>query len=129
MTAMTIVEMLEINARHFPGKTAVIHKEHRITYEEFHKKSNALANFLIGIGLKKGERVGLLLKKTPEAIISFLGVAKAGGVIFPIDYNQTLASIQLILNLTRPCVLIIASEFQDLLSRLKLPWKNRSSGQ
>ncbi len=122
---MTIIEMLKKNLRLFPVKTSIIYKESRISYEELFERSNSLANFLADIGLNKGEMVGLLLQKTPEAIISFLGVAAAGGVVFTIDYNQTFAEIQFILNLTRTSVLIVAAEFQTLLSKLKLPCSDK----
>jgi long-chain acyl-CoA synthetase len=121
---MTLVEMLKRDAELFPDKTALIYGESIISYSVLFRKSNALANLLLGIGLKKGEKVGLLLKKTPEAIISFLGVAVSGGVVFPIDYNQTLTEIQFILNLTRPSVLIVAADFQALLSKLRLPCRD-----
>jgi acyl-CoA synthetase (AMP-forming)/AMP-acid ligase II len=122
---MTIVEMLAKNAKLFPEKTAIIYKKSRISYQEFYERSNVLANLLVGIGLKKGESVGLLLQKTPEAFVSFLGVATAGGVVFPIDYNQTLADMQFILELTHPSVLIVAEDFQPLLSRLRIPCSDK----
>jgi len=117
---MTIVEMLEKNLRLFPKKTAIIYRESRISYKEFYEKSNTLANFLVSNGLTKGEKVGLLLKKTPEAILSFLGVAKAGGIVFPIDYNLTPADLQFVLDLTHPAFFIIDAIFQPLISRLRL---------
>ena len=116
---MTIVEMLERNARLFPEKTAIIHGNERISYGSFYERANALANFLMAMGLKKGDRVGLLLQKTPEVLISFLGVAAAGGVVFPIDYNQTLDNIDCMLNLTNPTVVIADERFQELLSRFE----------
>jgi len=116
---MTIVEMLERNARLFPGKTAIIFGESRISYRTFYEKANALANFLIAMGLKKGDRVGLILQKTPEVLISFLGVAAAGGIVFPIDYNQTLSHFEFLLKHTNPTVLITDERFQDILSRLE----------
>ena len=118
---MTIVEMLTKNVRISPQKTAIIYKDCRISYKEFYERSNALARFLLSIGLKKGEQVGLLLQKTPYAIISSLGVAIAGGIVFPIDYNQTLAGIQFILNLSHPSALIVDENFQLLLSGLRVP--------
>ena len=114
---MTIVEMLERNARLFPEKTAIIHGNERISYGSFYERANSLANFLMAMGLKKGDRVGLLLQKTPEVIISFLGVAAAGGVVFPIDYNQMPGDIEFILKLTNPTVVIADERFLDLLSR------------
>jgi long-chain acyl-CoA synthetase len=116
---MTIVEMLERNARLFPEKTAIIHRNEKISYRSFYEKANTLANFLMAMGLKKGDRVGLLLQKTPEVLISFLGVAAAGGVVFPVDYNQTLDNIECMLNLTNPTVVIADERFQDLLSRFE----------
>ena len=122
---MTIVEMLERNARLFPGKTAVISGGSAISYEMFHEQVNKLANALIGMGLRKGDRVGLLLEKTPEALIAFLGTAAAGGVVFPIDYNQTVGHTEFMFDLTDPTFLIIDGRFQDLLSHLK----NRCPGE
>jgi long-chain acyl-CoA synthetase len=116
---MTIVEMLERNARLFPEKTAIIYGNSRISYRTFYERANTLANFLIAMGLKKGDRVGLVLHKTPEVLISFLGVAAAGGVVFPVDYNQTLDNIECMLNLTNPTVVIVDERFQDLLSRFE----------
>lgn len=120
-SCMTLIEMLTRAADLFPGKTALIYKESRLSYLDLSHQVHALANSLLDMGLRKGERVGLLLQKTPEAIISFLGSAAAGGVVFPVDYNQTLSEIQFILNLTSASVLIVAAEFQALLSKLRLP--------
>ena len=116
---MTIVEMLERNARLYPEKTAIIYGNSRISYRTFYEKANVLANFLIAMGLKKGDRVGLMLQKTPEVLISFLGVAAAGGVAFPVDYNQTLDNMECLLSFTNPTVLIVDGQFQELLSRFE----------
>lgn len=117
---MTLIKLLEKNRRLFPEKTVIIHKESRVSYSVLYKKSNTLANFLIHNGLKKGDRVGLLLQKTPEMVIAFLGIAKAGGIVFPIDFNQPLDQIRYILELTKPIALIVSSSFESLLSKLKL---------
>jgi long-chain acyl-CoA synthetase len=118
---MTFIEMLEKNGELFPEKAAIIYKNERVSYKYFHGKSNALANFLLKKGLKKNDCIGFLVEKNPAAIISFLGVAKAGGIFFPIDHNHTISHIQSILNLTKPAFLIISAKFQPLLTKLKLP--------
>jgi len=118
---MTVVEMLKRNAKLFPKKTALIYKDSKISYKLLYDRSVALANNLIDIGLKKGERVGLLVQKTPEVVLSFLGATIAGGVVFPIDNNQMLSHIQFLLNLTNPSVLVVSDNFQSLLSDLYIP--------
>ncbi|MBI4839102.1 MAG: AMP-binding protein, partial [Nitrospirae bacterium] len=52
--AMTLVEMLEGNAKAFPSKNAVIYRDASITYGELNAAVNRLAHTLIGLGIKKG---------------------------------------------------------------------------
>ncbi len=116
---MTIVEMLERNAETLPDKTAIIFGNSRISYREFHERSKTLANFLISMGLRKGDRVGIVLQKTPEVLISFLGVACAGGIVFPVDFNQTHENIEYLLKQTNPTMMIVDGQFQDLIAQFK----------
>ncbi len=118
---MTIIKMLEENARVRPEKTAIIHKETRISYGTLREKVGALTRYLIDAGIEKGDRVGLLLEKSPEAIISFLGVAAAGGVVFPVDFTQPPAHIGYILNLTDPFAMIVDEKFTHLLGAFGTP--------
>ncbi|MEE4252549.1 MAG: AMP-binding protein, partial [Desulfuromusa sp.] len=112
---MTLTDILESSYKNYPEKTAVFYKEHQISYEQLYHQSRSLAAFLIHNGLRKGDRVGLIVKKTPEAIISFLGIAQTGGIFYSVDYNQPDDSIQYTIELTRPAFLIISSEFIDSL--------------
>jgi len=119
---ITLVEMLRRNAQVFPNQTAIVFKEMRISYRALYESSYALADYLLTLGLKKGERVGYLLEKSPEAIISFLGVATAGGVVFPLDYFQPSSQLQYIMDLTRPFTIIMDEKFGPLLSEIRLPF-------
>jgi len=118
---MTLVEMLEKNCEIYTDKTAIIYKNKRISYLEIRYKSYAVADFLIKNGLKKGDRVGVLLPKTPDAIISFLGIARAGGVMFPVDFSQPISVIQNTIKLARPVALIFSAKFQQFISELYFP--------
>jgi len=118
---MTLIEMLIKNAETHPEKTALVYRETRLSYRDLAARSFALAKQLTDLGLKKGDRVGLLLQKTPEVIVSFLGAAAAGGIAFPVDSNQTLQHLQYLLNLTAPGAIIAAGSFLPLLEGLDLP--------
>lgn len=117
-SCMTIVEMLEASAGRFPARAAVIHNDRRVTYDEFRRGALALGGGLRRLGVGRGERVGLLLDKSPEALLAFLGVAAAGGVVFPMDTNQAVPVLRAVLASTRPAALIVAAPHLDLLSRL-----------
>jgi long-chain acyl-CoA synthetase len=118
---MTITEMLEQSARRYPDRTAIVCGDSRISYADLHGLSNRIACFLSEKGLKKGDRVGLLLEKRPEAVVAFLGIAAAGGVAFPVDYNHTKNHLQFVLDLTQPSALFAGAGFQPILSGLDLP--------
>jgi long-chain acyl-CoA synthetase len=118
---MTIVELLRKNVESDPEKVAIIHKQALISHKDSYEIANSLANLLLTLGIVKGDRVGLLLYKTPEAILSFYGVATAGGVVVPIDYNQPIKGIQYMLENTSPAALIVEGQLQPLLSQLRLP--------
>ena len=83
----TLGEMLFRAARIAPLKTAVLAEDRVLSYQELWEKSRGLAVMLQDAGLKKGDRIACLLRKTPEAIITFLGSAMSGGVFFPVDPN------------------------------------------
>lgn len=54
------------------------------TYDELSTESNRVANMLVDIGVERGDRVGLLLDRTPEYIASQYGIWKLGGVCVPL---------------------------------------------
>jgi len=81
--------MLKQSASVFPERQAVIEGARSITYNDLEKKSNALAHYLISQGIKKGDRVGISLDKSIEAIISLWGVTKMGGIFIFIHPRLT----------------------------------------
>jgi long-chain acyl-CoA synthetase len=77
---MNLKQTLEITAGEVPKKTALVLDSQRVTYSELSESSNRAANALIGLGLKKGDHVAILMSHTPEWVINYFGVIKAGGV-------------------------------------------------
>lgn len=114
---MTLVEILEKNAREIPEKTAIIFHNIKINYRELNETVNKLANSLMDMGFGKGDRVGLMLPRIPELVIGFLAVAKSQGIAVPINFELTEENIKTILNSISPRYLIAHSQFLDLASR------------
>ncbi len=114
---MTLIEMLERNAKRSPEKTAIIYSDIKITYKELNEYTNKLAYSLIDIGFKKGDRVGFMLPRVPELVISFLSVAKAQGIAVPINFELSEETIRIILNDISPKCLIVHDNFYDLAMR------------
>ncbi|HET7766825.1 MAG TPA: amino acid adenylation domain-containing protein [Burkholderiales bacterium] len=68
-----------------PEATALVFKNERVTYGALEEGSNRLAHLLKSVGCRRGDRVGLLLPKTPGAIVAMLGVLKADAIYVPMD--------------------------------------------
>src|SRR5207244_4209066 len=68
-----------------PDATAVVMHGARLTYEELDASSNRLARTLKATGCEQGDRVGLMLAKSPLAIVSMVGTLKADCTYVPLD--------------------------------------------
>src|SRR5690606_8111712 len=55
-----------------------------LTYADLYHEVNRLANALRGLGLGKGDAVGLYLPMMPETVIALLAVSKIGGIALPL---------------------------------------------
>ncbi|WP_438348686.1 amino acid adenylation domain-containing protein [Paenibacillus sp. FA6] len=82
---LTIPAMLESVVNRFPGKIALSSDQGSLTYSQLDCLSNQVAHMLIHKGLTKGEFVSIFMERSIEAIISMLGVLKAGGAYIPLD--------------------------------------------
>ncbi|MHC4192652.1 MAG: class I adenylate-forming enzyme family protein [Planctomycetota bacterium] len=111
---MTLVEQLENNAREFPEKSALVFRTKKMNYRQLNDTVNRLASSLLEMNLSKGDRVGLMLPRIPELVVSFLGVAKAGAVVVPINFELTSEHIRIILETVSASCLIVHALFLDL---------------
>lgn len=67
------------------ARTAIIFYGKKVSYEELRERVDRFATALSALGVKKGDKVGLLLLNSPEFIIAFFGVVKVGAVVTPIS--------------------------------------------
>ena len=80
-----IHELLARAAARYPDRPAVLDRDRSITYTELEQASNQLGRLLIQHGVEPGDRVGLLLDKSIEAVVGIYGVLKAGAAYVPFD--------------------------------------------
>lgn len=60
-----------------------------LTWGEFQKSSNRFANLLLSRGVKKGEKVAILLMNCIEWLPIYFGILKAGAVAVPLNFRYT----------------------------------------
>ncbi len=134
---MIITELLERNAKEYPNdvalveinpsvmeKTKVTWKEYslietnpmeagrqEITWLEFDKRANRFANLLLSRGIKKGDKVAILLMNCMEWLPIYFGALKAGALAVPLNYRYTAEEIKYCLELSEADALVFGPEF------------------
>jgi 3-hydroxybenzoate/4-hydroxybenzoate---CoA ligase len=78
-------EILLAQAARLGSKTAIIHSGGTVSYGELASLVNRAANAFTALGIKRGERVGLIMKDSPLYCAAFLGLVKAGAVAVPLN--------------------------------------------
>ncbi|WP_445159579.1 amino acid adenylation domain-containing protein [Mycobacterium sp. Dal123C01] len=78
-------DLVSEQAADAPDATAVVYEGEIFTYRDINEKANRLAHWLISQGIGSEDRVAVLLDKSPELIVTALGVVKAGAVYVPVD--------------------------------------------
>lgn len=132
-----ITEVLERNAREWPNDVALVEinpqelekrnttwREYsliesspleafrsEITWAEFDEKANRFANFLLSRGLKRGDKVAILLMNCLEWLPIYFGVLKAGCMAVPLNFRYTAEEIKYCLDLADADVLVHGPEF------------------
>lgn len=77
--------LLQNSAEKYPDKVAVTFKEKSVTYAELNRQSNSLALTLQQSGVGKSDRIGILLPKSIEQLVSLFGILKTGAIYVPLD--------------------------------------------
>ena len=134
---MLITQLLERNATQYPEDVALVEinpsvmekakvtwKEYslietnpmeagrtEITWKEFDKRANRFANLLLSRGIKKGDKVAILLMNCMEWLPIYFGALKAGALAVPLNYRYTADEIKYCLELSEADALVFGPEF------------------
>jgi long-chain acyl-CoA synthetase len=82
---ITLVDLFRQTVKSRGDSTCIIYGADEMTYQQVDDFSDRVARFLLANGLKKGERVGLLLPNTPAFVLSYYGILKAGGIVMALN--------------------------------------------
>ena len=134
---MPITQLLERNASVYPNDVALVelnpeiqekrrrtwreyalvesnpvcHYRREISWGVFDEKANRVANLLRERGIKKGDKVGILLMNCLEWLPIYFGILKAGGVAVPLNFRYTAEEIRYCVDLAEVNILLFGPEF------------------
>ncbi|MGB2863362.1 MAG: AMP-binding protein [Sedimentisphaerales bacterium] len=99
-------DWLSRSARHFPDKIALVCGEQRWTYKALDQRADYLATALLDAGVRRQDRVAVLLDNSAETVISLYGILKAGGVFIILAGSLKGAKLRYILENSGANILI-----------------------
>ena len=86
---MNLGQQFRMNSWKYPGRVAVKDARRSYTYLQTNRRVNRLAQGLLAMGLKNGDKVAVLMENSIEIVEIFLATAKTGLVIVPVTFRLT----------------------------------------
>lgn len=106
--------VFERQAKLNPDNVAVIFKDEKLTYKELDEKSNQVAWFLRGKGVRPDDVIPMIFERSFEMMISILGILKAGGAYLPISPSNPPQRIDYIIKDSKAKLVLMLSKYETL---------------
>lgn len=118
---MHAADLLTDRARLTPRREALteLATGRRFDYAQLNERANRLANWLRGLGLKKGDRVAILALNGVAYLDLLYGLPKIGAILAPLNWRLVTRELLYIVGDCQPRVLICGPEFVDLLAEMR----------
>lgn len=120
---VTLIRLFQKSVATHADKVALIYDGEKISYRDLDGRVRKIAGSLMAMGIRKGDRVGILLKNSPDYIFSFYGALLAGATVVPVNHMLKAGEMEYILNDCEVKVLVSSGDFRDIhqVLRGKLP--------
>ncbi|KAG0169971.1 hypothetical protein DFQ28_003343, partial [Apophysomyces sp. BC1034] len=116
ITALNPLRLLLRSAMVYANKTAVIHRDRNFSYRELTDRVRRLANVLLELNVKPGDRVAVLCHNIPAALEATYAVPAVGAVLVPLNTRLAMKEIDYIVDHSGASVLLYQQELQDRVS-------------
>ena len=113
-----IYQLIKRNARVLNDRIALISGDQKIGHRQFLEKVNRLACGLMGVGLKRGDRIGVLALNSLEYVYLYGAAAKIGAIMLPINWRLNSEEVEYAISAGSPKVIFVGSEFQAMVTSL-----------
>jgi acyl-CoA synthetase (AMP-forming)/AMP-acid ligase II len=116
---MNIGSLFSRHARYRPNHPAVVFGDQRLTWSEFNHSINRLAHALLGMGIRKGDKVATILPNCLEQLEVYWASAKIGAVVVPSSTLLLEKAMKTLLRDSDAVMLITNADFVDKINTIK----------
>ncbi len=126
---ITIGRLIEDLARRMPHNPAILYEEDTLDYRALNQRSNRFANWARGLGVSRGDMIGLLMENRPDYIAAWIGLTKLGAVCSLFNTNLRGPALAHSLRVANARHLIVGSELIEAFAEVRqdldqppVPW-------
>ena len=116
---MNTTEFLTITAAICPDRTAIIFEGKRYTFSQIADRVNRLANALLGLGIKKGDAVGVLQVNCNQYVEDYYATAKVGGIFVPLNFRAKQDELTYMLKNSEAKALFVGARYVDMVDAMR----------
>jgi nonribosomal peptide synthetase CepB len=102
----SVPELLARRVRHAPEAVAVVDGERALTYAELDTAAGRLAGYLAEAGVRRGDRVAVVMERSAELLVALLGVWRAGAAYVPVDTDYPAERVAFLLADSAPAAVL-----------------------
>jgi len=106
-------DALKFHGRMHSDRIAIIYKNESYTYSQVLKSANRLSNALLELGVKKGDKVSVLVHNVPEYAICYFAIANIGAVNVPVNVRFKSREIQYGIEQSDSVAMILTEQFLE----------------
>jgi len=117
----SILDLFDLTVARQPTQLAVIGADDALTYRETARRRDVLAEQIFNGGATLGSAIGICLERSPQLILSVLGILKAGSAYLPIDPAYPVDRIALMLEDARPGLILTDRAHRHLFASSAIP--------
>jgi long-chain acyl-CoA synthetase len=115
----SVYQILNLAATYFHDRPATAFLDAQLTFTELKQRADRLAAALSGIGIRQGDRVGLMLPNCPQYLISFFAITRLGAIVTNVNPIYTRREVELAAKDSGMRVLITLDVLMDMLDGIQ----------
>ena len=115
----TLLDYLKALAAEHGDKPALLFKGATVSYARLEAESDAFGAALAAMGVRKGDRVALVLPNCPQFLVAEFGVWKAGGIVVALNPTYSERELEQALDSTRASLAVVLTPFYERVKRVQ----------
>ena len=116
---MNTAEFLDISAAVVPDRAALITGDHQQSFAEMSAQVTQLANALQGLGLSKGDHLGVMSVNSSEYVVSYYACARLGIIFVPLNYRARAEELEYMINTAEVKALFVSDRYQEVVDAIR----------